>query len=448
MKTFLPLSLVCAFFFLLPRLYPANAATVTLDYNDITVDGSVSFGDPTYTRWVVGNFHQLGDEMGTDKHRAFIDFNTTDVPDGATINSVALNISVQYAFYSGEYTLIKQMDHTSAFWANDAGGNSTFWTYMGSEATIYVNNYDGFSSTGMHTIPLGATAASDFQNQLAANWFSISLLSTDENSYDSCQIQSMAAVDPAKRPTLTIDYTVDTTPPAVVLDVVTSPSTDVTPIVTGTATDADGTVEGVEFQVNGTSGSWTACTADDSAFDEAAEDFTCDLGTVDDGTYTIYVRATDNTSHVTAEGDEENEEFIVDTTGPTFQSLPGQSFTINLENDQVVSTNPFLIQVKPTDISSSVDHVEFYVDDELLCTDNTADGDGVYECSWDTSLYHSDIRVVAYDGLQNETELARDVTVDLDAGLSDTGQAVIFLSIGAMIALVVMCTGILRKKEK
>ncbi len=316
------ISFISALFILGPRS-AVQAAVITLDYNDIAVDGSVSFGDPTYTRWVVGNFHQLGDEMGTDKHRAYLDFNTTDIPDGATINSVTLNINVQYAFYSGEFADIKQMDNPSTYWANDATGNSTFWAYMGSETTLYADNYDGFSSTGAKTISLGSTAATDLQNQLASDWFSISLLSTDENSYDSCQIRSMAAVAEADRPSLTIDYTLDETAPAITLDAITpDPTTDTTPVLTGTATDADTTVSSVEFQINGTlPAGWLDCTADDGAFDEASEDFTCTLGTLGNGSYVVYVQSTDASSNVTAGGSESSDSFTVDTSGGSSRGL-------------------------------------------------------------------------------------------------------------------------------
>ena len=51
----------------------------------------------------------------------------------------------------------------------------------------------------------------------------------------------------------------------------------------------------VEYQIAGTSGLWTNCTATDGAFDEIGEAFTCDLGTEPEpGSYDVYLRVTDS----------------------------------------------------------------------------------------------------------------------------------------------------------
>lgn len=101
-----------------------------------------------------------------------------------------------------------------------------------------------------------------------------------------------------------------------------------------------------------------------------------------------------------------------DTTSPTFSNIPNSSDVINLTNGQVIATNPFVIKVKPED-NAAVLKVEFYVDDNLLCTDTTADSDGIYSCAWDTSKYHSTVKVTAYDTSNNaSTILTREATVD------------------------------------
>ena len=104
-----------------------------------------------------------------------------------------------------------------------------------------------------------------------------------------------------------------------------------------------------------------------------------------------------------------------DTTPPIFGTLPDSEEVINITNGQVITTNPYVIQVKPTDING-ISSVKFFVDDILICTETEADEDGVYSCAWDTGLYHSDITVYAYDTDLNESEvLGRTATVDLDA---------------------------------
>lgn len=100
-----------------------------------------------------------------------------------------------------------------------------------------------------------------------------------------------------------------------------------------------------------------------------------------------------------------------DTTPPTYQNIPGDTRVVNLTNNEIIKTNPYIIKVKPSD-DVKIDRVEFYVDDVLICTETAPDELGVFSCSWDTSKYHSDIRVVTYDTSGNSTELNRTVTVD------------------------------------
>ena len=100
-----------------------------------------------------------------------------------------------------------------------------------------------------------------------------------------------------------------------------------------------------------------------------------------------------------------------DTTPPTYETLPGDTKVVNLTEGELITTNPYIIKVNPTD-DTAVEKVEFYVDGFLICTDTTPDAEGVYSCAWDTSKYHSDIRILTYDTSGNTTELLRTVTVD------------------------------------
>lgn len=107
-------------------------------------------------------------------------------------------------------------------------------------------------------------------------------------------------------------------------------------------------------------------------------------------------------------------------TLPIFVSLPGSSSVINVIEGQIITTNPYTIKVKPTD-ADGIKKVEFYIDNVLICTATTADSDGVYSCDWDTSKYHSDIKVLAYDTEGNvSTALTRSATVSL-TGVPNTG---------------------------
>ncbi len=122
-----------------------------------------------------------------------------------------------------------------------------------------------------------------------------------------------------------------------------------------------------------------------------------------------------------------------DFSGPTFEVLgSGDTRTINIDAGQVITTNPYIIKVLPDD-PSGVTKVEFYIDNILICTDTSADADGYYTCSWDTSKYHSDVKVIAYDGLGNSTTLTRSTTVSL-TGVPNTGlQPASFLPAGIVV---------------
>jgi hypothetical protein len=137
---------------------------------------------------------------------------------------------------------------------------------------------------------------------------------------------------------------------------------------------------------------------------------------------------------------------FINTTGPTFEVLGGgDTRTVNIDAGQVITTNPYIIKVKPSD-SSGVTKVEFYIDDILICTDTTADADGYHTCSWDTSKYHSEVKIIAYNTLGNSTTLTRSTTVSL-TGVPNTGLQPnsIILPI-TIITLAVVILAISRKR--
>ncbi len=144
--------------------------------------------------------------------------------------------------------------------------------------------------------------------------------------------------------------------------------------------------------------------------------------------------------------DEDDNGFIIkyafpeDDTPPIFTDLPGINTAINLTNGQTITTNPYAIYVKASD-NVEVDYVEFYVDGVLICTDNTADANGVYSCNWNTALYHSDIQVLAYDTAGNQSvALNRSVTVTLNnnGSLPNTGPSAWYYLLGLVPAMGIM----------
>jgi len=143
---------------------------------------------------------------------------------------------------------------------------------------------------------------------------------TDQQRYIQYQI-NLSNTDYVSTPTfqdISIAYSSgDNTAPAISLTALSpDPNNDNTPALSGTATDAAGTVSNVQFQMDSTSGSWTACTADDGSFNSATEAFTCTVSSsLSDGSHTMYVRATDSNSNTTASGSESSDAFTITTTG-------------------------------------------------------------------------------------------------------------------------------------
>ncbi len=135
-----------------------------------------------------------------------------------------------------------------------------------------------------------------------------------------------------------------------------------------------------------------------------------------DGAKRVYVKFKDGWGN---ESITYSDAIDLDSTAPVIQE-------VNLSEDQIITTNPYVIKVKPVDEVSGVAYVEFYVDGELLCVDNGADAEGKYECSWDTSLYNSTVRIVAYDVMGLHSEITRDVSVELateqEVVISPTGE--------------------------
>lgn len=97
---------------------------------------------------------------------------------------------------------------------------------------------------------------------------------------------------------------------------------------------------------------------------------------------------------------------------PVFSTLPDDSRTINLDEGGTITTSSYEIKVKPSE-GSGITNVVFAIDDTTVCTDTTADANGIYSCVWDTTLFHSDILITV--NYQNDTAitLARTVTVSI-----------------------------------
>src|SRR3989344_5568263 len=116
----------------------------------------------------------------------------------------------------------------------------------------------------------GATAFSSCDAITSASDISSNNCVTDSHRYIQYQL-SLANTDSVSTPTfqdVSIAFsTYDADAPSISLTALSpDPNSDNTPSLSGTATESIGTVSNVQFQMDSTSGSWTACTADDGSF--------------------------------------------------------------------------------------------------------------------------------------------------------------------------------------
>jgi hypothetical protein len=137
---------------------------------------------------------------------------------------------------------------------------------------------------------------------------------------DGAHTVYVRATDAASNTTAVANYasdsfTIDTGAPSVTIVALSpDPTTDNTPTFTGTATDSLSNISSVEYKVD--SGSWTAATASDGAFDETSEGYTFTTAALSDGAHTVYVRATDAATNTTAEVNYASDSFTVRTVVP------------------------------------------------------------------------------------------------------------------------------------
>ncbi len=256
----------------------------------------------------------------------------------------------------GTFSLEVYEDELYAGTYHSASLGASVWKYSGSGTTWTQVNTDGFGDTSNGTILAmksyngllyaGTYNSNDGSEVWAYNGTTWSLVNDPGFSSDTgnSRTQSLhafkgilyASVFNETTGTEVWELNTDTAAPTLSLTAITDPTTDTTPTLTGTATDAAGAhVTDVEFQMDGTGGAWTNCTADDATFDESSEAFTCTVTVaLSAGSHTMYVRATDSNDNTTGSGDESEDAFTVSaspTASPT--AAPSSNVEDNSESE-------------------------------------------------------------------------------------------------------------------
>ncbi len=228
-------------------------------------------------------------------------------------------------------------------WNPDAG--STVWDLLVKDNLVYIagefRTIGGESRVGL--------AAVDVTTGLATPWNPIPydryVFAIDASKHSLYVGGEFDEIDGQLRRGVAF-FHLDIAPTLVLTTVPAELITDTTPTFAGTATDTINAVSSVEFQVDGTDGDWITCTANDGAFDELEESFSCTVVTpLNTGTHTIYFRAIDNDGNVTDSGSESSYSFTIkkevsdepQVSTPLDTTPPLRSFTLVGENGQKYS---------------------------------------------------------------------------------------------------------------
>ncbi|OGY08020.1 MAG: hypothetical protein A2782_02055 [Candidatus Blackburnbacteria bacterium RIFCSPHIGHO2_01_FULL_43_15b] len=349
----------------------------------------------------------------------------------------------------------------SEFSAGAAWGTLTYNATTPSNTSVSVKARTSNSSS-----MTGATAFSSCTAITSGADISSNSCVTDSHRYIQYQL-SLANTDSVSTPTfqdISIAFSAyDTTPPSISLTALTpDPNSDSTPTLSGTATESIGTVSNVQFQMDSTSGSWTACTASDGSFNSASEAFSCTSATLTDGSHTMYVRATDSNGNTTSSS-YASDSFTIDATTPVSIDLdsPGDNSYTNSERptfkwkattDATAGLSKYVLEVDnpsagsgqasgdftidniptsgTTDITSNNKYVIHF--DGFSDSDSTNNYISVYTRStsdWGSSENDGKLRegrvswkVKAVDNAGNETSSSRTLLVDRNSSKVELTQ--------------------------
>ena len=174
-----------------------TSQTVTLTEGNITYDGFVE-GTAVYTIYPDGD-GRFGDYGSGWYDRAFIDFNTSSIPDNAVITEVNLTLYISRSTGDTEQYL-KNLTQKAQDYGSDAEslyndiGSATNWTIT-----------TAYSSGGTQTVTL-ENAEGDLQARLSADWFSVGIM-TSEDSGGDYGIFYTSEYPSEGKPELTVTYT-------------------------------------------------------------------------------------------------------------------------------------------------------------------------------------------------------------------------------------------------
>lgn len=162
------------FSLIIPAAY--GSQTSPLDITTITEDGHIR-SDTNYKENTTNNIRVGHQSAGPINWRGFIEWDTSAIPDASTIYSVHVTL-YGYADNTGTGgSNVAQMTNQPSVSANNTihndAGDSTYGTFP------------EITENASSTLNLGATAVTDLEGQLAADWFAIGLnrVNADDDAY-------------------------------------------------------------------------------------------------------------------------------------------------------------------------------------------------------------------------------------------------------------------------
>jgi len=142
-------------------------------------------------------------------YRSYIEWDISSIPDGATITDIIFK-------YHGYTNNIDCHIHECVGQRPSTAGDGALYDEIG-EGTVYADPA-GFPEVGTNKqVDLGASADSDLQNQLTADWFAIGIQSDNEGTKAVSNIRSEEYAS-TPDPTLYVEYTVP--PPVAEVNVI------------------------------------------------------------------------------------------------------------------------------------------------------------------------------------------------------------------------------------
>ncbi len=141
---------------------------VIFDETEITQDAyilSTGTRNTAYATEIIGK--------ATYTARSYIDFNTTSIPDAATVYKIEL------VFKSENWDTDQRLKVNAMSATGESLAAADAYTAIGAGANYYTSTA-AYTLNNWYTVNLGAAACTDFMSHLAANWFSVGLQGSSE----------------------------------------------------------------------------------------------------------------------------------------------------------------------------------------------------------------------------------------------------------------------------